>query len=267
MILFFLRMPRYRKKRFVRRTKKRYTKRRYARRTKTRAYSKYSRMQRGMFRGGKELKNVDVEIDDANKWIMDSSQVYTAPKYLLLNGTNQGTAAYHRDGRMIKMLTLSLKGECYIDPTATAGHAANIRVMVVLDRQHNSTAWASSDLTLILGGLNGKGDSLNPSVYAKPRPEYMQRFAILADFVIHRDAWQSGEGPYKKQGSFKIFKRLGIPVTYSATQASNNLPINADIATNALAIIAFTDCAGVDNTPANTRAPSLKFMSRLTFSD
>lgn len=211
-------------------------------------------------KGSKELKAVDYQVTQSSPWVMDSSATSAAPNVALLNGINIGDDMYTRDGRMIKMNTISIKGTVWYSGSATSGFGCNMRFMLVLDRQRNNTAWVAGDLGNILGGLTENKTDVTKGPFSFKRPDYAQRYAILSDFVISRDQWGTGEGPAKKTSTFKIFKKLNLPVSYSGISSSDTV-----ISTNALYLIAFSDCQNANASPAY--APYVSWTGRLTFVD
>lgn len=169
--------------------------------------------------------------------IVASSSAFVATP-VLLNGVGTGATATDRVGRKILMKSLYVRYALNRSATTTLG--ANVRIVVVYDRQPNAAPPGITDVFLADAFLSPNNLSNR------------DRFVILCDEVTESiDA----AGPSTQAGT--IYKKINLETTFNAVAASDITTITtgsvymfvaqsgqaatANLALNARARIRFTD--------------------------
>lgn len=171
-----------------------------------------------------------------------SINVVTAASINLVNGITAGDDYNNRDGRRVVMDTLHLRGDFFY-ASATDAHAADhIRLLVIYDKQANSTVMTQSDLF-----TGASGDTF-------VNYNNLARFEVLWD-----QDWTLPQIPAGTTSMIlfpKINKKIRVRrgVQYSGTSGTIG-----SIATGALYVVAI----GSQNSGLNNTVLSLS--TRLTF--
>lgn len=186
--------------------------------------------------GAGELKNIDT-----------TSIAYPAvgafSGYVtLLNGCVQGTTANNRIGRLIKMKSLYLCLPMSLQPTSTG--SAHARVLVVYDRQTNTSALTASSVLEV--------DELSSPISLQNQ----RRYRVLYDRTIQ---CIGTAGP--QSIVFKKFIKLGQSVEFNAGNAGTV----GDIQTGSLYVIVYVDGVGV--AAVNVGGAGTTAYARVMFSD
>lgn len=185
-------------------TRSRYYRRRFTRRPYKRTYAKRfaysSRRLNRAFRGNRmqrgEMKYNDEEVTGLTLG-------YDTDTKLLMNGITQGVGVQERVGKkiMVKGIQLGL----HFETPATTGVEQSVRVVVVQDKQANAAACGWDDVF-----DDGTGGNDATSLTDPLKVENRYRFTVLYDKMLKL----SVDSAYPRQHSFKVFRKVNIPVMY-----------------------------------------------------
>lgn len=217
-------------------SRKRYTTRRaparktYVRRAPVRRVVR--QIPRGYPRGVRaELKYVDAS---------PAMAADTTSAILLLNGVARGDDISERTGRQIRMQYLEYRLACL--STATTGVDQFQRFIIVLDKQPNAAALATTDVLV------------SATYAANYNNDNRERFVVLADKTFYLNA--SGEPGSAKWFNGRINLK-GMKVQFNNGDAGTI----ADITTNSIYLIALGSIA------AGATAGTIGGRTRLRFTD
>lgn len=153
----------------------------------------------------------------------------------LLNGLVHGHDNNNRNGRKVKNMSVQFKG--YISKNATAGSQHRVRLIILIDKAPNGSAFNTTDFLT------------SANVYAARNLDHIKRFVVLTDRVLHLD-----DG-IKDQVHFNIYKKLRNHTVYDDSNNGDITDINSN------AIYAFL----ISNN--TTAGPSVLMTSRLRYVD
>lgn len=159
----------------------------------------------------------------------------TTPALVLLNGISIGDTASTRTGQSIKMDRSDFRFTLAVNATSVTNF---VRIIVVVDKQTNASAMTSADLLV-------SATVVSPYSFGS-----QNRFIPLYDetFALHATA-----------GVGAITKVVGLNTNQHVTYNTGNAGTVADIVTNSVYLIHFSDQA--------TNPPSLLYYNRLWFVD
>lgn len=158
----------------------------------------------------------------------------TTPALVLLNGISIGDTASTRTGQSIKMDRSDFRFTLAVNTTSVSNF---VRVIVVMDRQTNATAMTIADLLVV-------STVVSPYSFGS-----QNRFVPLFDETYALNV--SGPG--------SITKVIGLNTNQHVTYNTGNAGTVADIVTNSVYLIYFSDQA--------TNPPSMLYYNRLWFVD
>lgn len=158
----------------------------------------------------------------------------TTPALVLLNGISIGDTASTRTGQSIKMDRSDFRFTLAVNTTSVSNF---VRVIVVMDRQTNATAMTTADLLVV-------STVVSPYSFGS-----QNRFVPLFDETYALNV--SGPG--------SITKVIGLNTNQHVTYNTSNAGTVADIVTNSVYLIYFSDQA--------TNPPSMLYYNRLWFVD
>lgn len=149
-----------------------------------------------------------------------------------LNCVSQGTGAYQRVGRRIRMTSVYIRGQVFHKPDLQLSPYQNnytnigCRLLLIYDRQNNGQApvWLDMFRSVAIGGPRSDQDYLMPV-----NLNNASRFLILLDKQMTVQSY----GPTNVQGNgqdVKIYKRLNLPTQFFDTSTG----AYSDISTGAL---------------------------------
>lgn len=156
----------------------------------------------------------------------------------LINGCAQGTTAFTRIGRRIKMTSLYIR--IWNLTAATQVGSSTTRIIVVYDKQSNATAPVATDILLADGIQNG--NNLSNS----------RRFVTLCDKVMQSIGPAGPQAAYKK-----IYLKLNHPVEFNTGSAGTI----GDIQTGAVYVLLYA------NGGTTTAGSSHQTFTRIRFVD
>lgn len=175
--------------------------------------------------------------------ISESTLVNGTPKSHLLNGIAQGDTNLFRDGSKVRWKYLELRGYCK-STTALTGHTL-MRFVLVVHKDTNGVAMSTKldDLFMKAETDDATPDAL--SMYNYIKGDWKNHFKVLWDSGAlimgpNRIDYTSATGHtsvHPHERVFHIRKRLNMQTVYGLGDAGGV----ADIATNAVHLIAFSD--------------------------
>lgn len=145
----------------------------------------------------------------------------------LLNGVSTGDDFNNRDGRKIKMLSLTIRGETNVQTGTTGSPAENFRVAVIYDRQSNGAVSTSAQIYV--------PDTLNGHINLNNRARYqvlMDESFTLGN-VGQAALVNAGGSPCFKYHKHRINLK-GLETVYQGTTAAAT-----DIASGTLYFVAY----------------------------
>jgi len=144
-----------------------------------------------------------------------------------------GDTLNNRDGAVIKVKSLQMRGAVVFNPAAAANCSSNVYIYIVLDRQCNGAAAAvtgvlsSNDMTVALGNV--------PNQY---------RFKILKRLVFTMQATAGVTTAYNvTRATFDEYLKFPVPIEMRYTASTGAV---SDVASNNIFLLAGSD-AGQDD--------------------
>lgn len=201
-----------------------------------------------------EVKFLDSAIADTQiPSPTDASSGELDPTGSCLNAIAQGDGESNRDGRKVTLHSVFINGtvstDTASDQTTATISGSQVFVALVLDTQTNGAQLSSENV------FTNPGASAFTAASPLRNLQYLQRFKVLATKVIDMnpdtltyDGTADQKDSAGKVRSFRIYKRLKIPVIYTNTTASI-----ANVADNSLHVIAFASGRWTCNLSYNAR--------------
>lgn len=193
-------------------------------------------------RGGIQSKAETKWLDNVGAYA--AQNLNTTGAVYCLNNMNVGNGSSQRIGIRINIRAIQLRGAIF--PSTTQIHAA-FRVMIVLDTQNNA---ATTPIASFLAFNAPFGLSYN-------NLSFRDRFRVLYDY-------QGAFGPTSSANvpvSINFYKKVGFTTTYKEG-AGNNDQLGADINTNAIYLVYFSDGLAAAATTA-----AIQWHARVRFTD
>lgn len=185
---------------------------------------------------GGELKFIDTSITFSLPF---SATTFITPGGTnLLNGLARGTQMNQRVGRKVTMKSLLIRGTFQIAATSTGN--APCRVMVVYDRQTNTTAPAITDVLL------------SDEFLSQNNLSNRERFSTICDYIT-----KPVGGGSNLQEAFTIFKKLDNPIMFN----DGNAGTVGDISMGSIYMLV-SQAGGIA-----TANPTLTVKTRIRFTD
>lgn len=166
---------------------------------------------------GKELKFYDDELTTRAVVATVAGSEQDPPTTLCCNSPVQGDGESERIGRMCYFTSLELRG--WVLFSAAAGVAAPlvpgyVRILVVKDRQSNGAQFNAEDVLLAPDGNN--------STEAMRNLEFLQRFVILKDIIVHQTIYggvgTAADADYNaQQVPWRCNVKLNMKTLYTGT--------------------------------------------------
>lgn len=205
-----------------------------------RTYKKRSYRKRRLTRKRYTRKRYNRNVEYKRKEVTVSNVMIPAatPVFTLLNGIEEGTGPTERIGRKICMKQLQVR--------ATIKNQTNdevVRVMLVIDKQANSTIFSIDDLLTSSIATQGYINSLK-------KVDFARRFWVLYDRTYVFDVDSTEE----QRKFIKINKRMNIPVNYD-----DRTDLVASISRNSMYLVTISSDA--------TTELNLAMVSRLRYTD
>lgn len=168
---------------------------------------------------GNEAKYVDSERTAISPVSQTIGSEIDNTTMLCLNGIANGTTESTRIGTKVVLTSIQISGLATMltqSDQADAEPSTSVRILLVHDKQTNGAQFNGEDVL-----LNSSVDIL-----AFRDPEYSARFTVLKEWFIELNATNSQTDGTNtgsiagEQKRFTLYKKLNIPVKYSADNAT-----------------------------------------------